>query len=76
MNKIIVIKLHQKSVYKDKNKKHRAFDAEVNDSDDDDFFLNLKKKRKSVMKLLFCLRKLSVKCLNLNELHTLNSSHT
>ena len=45
MSKSIIIKLHQKSVYKDKNKRHRAFDAEINDSDDDDFFLNLKRKK-------------------------------
>jgi len=46
MNRLIVIKLHQKSVYKDKNKKHRAFDAEINDSDDNDFFFEFKKKKK------------------------------
>ena len=45
MNKLITIKLHQKSVYKDKNKKHRAFDAKVNDSDDDDFFSKFKEKK-------------------------------
>jgi len=39
-------------------------------------FLNLKRKKKSVMKLLLCLRRLSVKCLNLNRLQTLNSSYT
>ncbi len=38
-------------------------------------FLNLKKKKKLTMKLLLCLRRLSVKCLNLNKLQTLNSSH-
>jgi len=38
--------------------------------------LNLKRKRKLTMKLLLCLRRLSVRCLNLNELQTLNSSHT
>ncbi len=38
--------------------------------------LNLKRKRKLTMKLLFCLRRLSVKCLNLNKLQTLNSSYT
>jgi len=63
-----VIKLHQKSVYKDKNKRHRTFDTEINDSDDDDFFFEFEKKRKLTMRLLLCSRKLSVKCLNLNEL--------
>ncbi len=38
--------------------------------------LNLMRKRKSAMKLLLCLRRLSVRCLNLNELQILNSSHT
>ena len=33
-----MIKLHQKSVYKNKNKRHRAFNTEVNKSNDDDFF--------------------------------------
>jgi len=39
-------------------------------------FLNLKRKRKLTIKLLLCLRRLSIKCLNLNELQTLNSSYT
>ncbi len=38
--------------------------------------LNLKKKKKLTMKLLLCLRRLSVRCLNLNKLQTLNSSYT
>jgi len=38
--------------------------------------LNSKRKRKLTMKLLLCLRRLSVRCLNLNELQILNSSHT
>jgi len=38
--------------------------------------LNLKRKRKLMMKLLLCLRRLSIRYLNLNELQTLNSSHT
>jgi len=39
------IKLHQKSVYKDKSKRHRTFDAEIDDSDDDYFFLKFEKKK-------------------------------
>ncbi len=39
------------------------------------FSLNLKRKKKLIMKLLLCLRRLSVRCLNLNELQTLNSSY-
>ncbi len=68
MNKLIIIKLHQKSVYKDKSKRYRTFDAEINDSDDNDFFSEFKKKKKWMIRLLFCSRRLSVKCLNLNEL--------
>ncbi len=41
-----MIKLHQKSVYKNKNKKHRTFNAKVNNSNDDDFFFQFKKKEK------------------------------
>jgi len=57
-----------KSIYKDKNKRHRTFDAEINDNDDNNFFLSLKKKRKSAMRSLLCSRRLSVECLNLSEL--------
>ncbi len=39
------------------------------------FSLNLKRKRKLIIKLLLYLRRLSVRCLNLNELQTLNSSY-
>jgi len=39
-------------------------------------FLNLKRKKKLTMKLLLCLRRLSVRYLNLNEVQTLNSSYT
>jgi len=39
------------------------------------FSLNLKRKRKLIIKLLLYLRKLSVKYLNLNKLQTLNSSY-
>jgi len=41
-----VIKLHQKSVYKDKSKRHRTFDAKINDSNDNDFFSEFKEKKK------------------------------
>jgi len=39
-------------------------------------FLNLKRKKKLIMKLLFYLKRLSIRCLNLNKLQTLNSSYT
>jgi len=47
MSRSITIKLHQKSVYKDKNKKHRTFDAEIDDSDDDNFSFEFEKKKVS-----------------------------
>jgi len=39
-------------------------------------FLNLKRKKKLIIKSLLCLRRLSVKYLNLNELQTLNFFYT
>jgi len=38
LHRLTAVKLYQKSVYKGKGKRHRAFDAEVSDSNDDDFF--------------------------------------
>jgi len=58
MNKLIVIKLYQKSVYKDKNKKHRTFDAKVNDSDDDDFFSEFKEKKKVSDEIIVLFKKI------------------
>jgi len=46
MSRLTAIKLHQKLVYKNKNKKHKTFNAKVNDSNDDDFFSEFKKKKK------------------------------
>jgi len=43
---LTAIKLYQKSVYKDKEKRHRAFDTEVSDSNDDDFFSESDEKEK------------------------------
>jgi len=40
------------------------------------FSLNLKRKRKLIMKSLLYLRRLLIKYLNLNKLQTLNSSYT
>ncbi len=40
------VKLYQKSVYKEKEKKYKVFDAEINDSNDDDFFFKFKEKKK------------------------------
>ena len=38
--------MYQKSVYKEKEKKHRVFNAEVSDSDNNDFFSEFKEKEK------------------------------
>ncbi len=40
------VKLYQKSVYKEKEKRYRVFNAEVSDSNDDDFFFKFKEKEK------------------------------
>ncbi len=39
------VKLYQKSVYKEKKKKYRIFDA-VSDNDNNDFFFKFKEKKK------------------------------
>jgi len=46
MNRLITIKLHKKSVYKDKNKRHKAFNTKINESNDDNFFSEFKEKKK------------------------------
>jgi len=38
--------LYQKSVYKEKEKRHRVFDTEVSDNNDDDFFFKFEEKKK------------------------------
>jgi len=38
--------LYWKSVYKEKEKRYRVFNVEVNDSDDNDFFFKFKEKKK------------------------------
>jgi len=44
--RLTAVKLYWKSVYKEKEKKHRVFDAKVNDSNNDDFFSEFKEKEK------------------------------
>jgi len=44
--RLTAVKLYQKSVYKEKEKRHRVFDTEVSDSNDDDFFSEFKEKKK------------------------------
>jgi len=43
---LTAVKLYQKSVYKEKEKRHRVFNAEVSDSNDDDFFSEFEEKKK------------------------------
>ncbi len=40
------VKLYWKSVYKEKEKRYKVFDAEINDSNNDNFFFKFKKKKK------------------------------
>jgi len=46
LHRLTAVKLYQKSVYKEKEKRHRVFNAEVSDSNDDDFFSKFKEKKK------------------------------
>jgi len=43
---LTAVKLYQKSVYKEKEKRYKVFDTEVSDSDDDDFFSESDEKEK------------------------------
>jgi len=43
---LTAVNLYQKSVYKDKEKRHRVFDVKVSDNNDDDFFSESDKKEK------------------------------
>ncbi len=40
------VKLYWKSVYKEKEKRYRVFNVEVNNSNDNDFFSEFKEKKK------------------------------
>ncbi len=44
--RLTAVKLYQKSVYKEKEKRYRVFNIKVNDSNDDDFFSEFKEKKK------------------------------
>jgi len=44
--RLTAVKLYWKSVYKEKKKRYKVFDAEINDNNDDDFFSESKKKEK------------------------------
>jgi len=54
---LTAVKLYQKSVYKEKEKKHRVFDAEVSDSDNDDFFSEFEEKKKVSNKITALFKK-------------------
>ena len=74
MNKLTIIKLHCKLRLKYKKKRHKAFNVKVN-NDIFSYFQTQKIKRKLIIRLLFCLKRLLIRYLNLNELQTQNSSH-
>ena len=44
--RLTAVNLHQKLVYKDKEKRYRVFDAEVSNSNDNDFFSKFNEKEK------------------------------
>jgi len=46
LHRLTTVKLYQKLVYKEKEKRHRVFDVEVSDSNNDDFFFEFKEKEK------------------------------
>ncbi len=46
LHRLTAVKLYWKLIYKEKEKRYRVFDAEVSDSNDDDFFSEFKKKEK------------------------------
>jgi len=46
LHRLTVVKLYQKSVYKEKEKKYRVFDAKISDSNNNDFFSEFKEKKK------------------------------
>jgi len=54
---LTAVKLYQKSVYKEKEKRYRVFNAEINDSNDDDFFSEFKKKEKVSNKIAALFKK-------------------
>ncbi len=43
--RLTAVKLYQKSVYKEREKRYKVFNTEVNDNNDDDFFFKFKKKK-------------------------------
>jgi len=44
--RLTAVKLYWKSVYKEKEKRHKVFNTKVSDNNDDDFFFKFKEKKK------------------------------
>ena len=55
--RLTAVKLYQKSIYKEKEKKYEVFNAEVNDSNDDNFFSKFKEKKKVNNKIIALFKK-------------------
>ncbi len=55
--RLTAVKLYQKSIYKEKEKKYSVFNAEVNDSNDDNFFSKFKEKKKVNNKIIALFKK-------------------
>jgi len=43
---LTAVKLYQKLIYKEKEKRYKVFNIEISDNNDDDFFFKFKKKKK------------------------------
>jgi len=43
---LTAVKLYWKSIYKEKEKRHKVFNVEVSDSNNDNFFFKFKEKKK------------------------------
>jgi len=46
LHRLTAVKLYWKSIYKEKEKRYKIFNAEVSNSNDDDFFSEFKEKEK------------------------------
>ncbi len=53
LHRLTAVKLYQKSVYKEKEKRYKVFDAEVSDNNDDDFFFKSEEKVNNEIAALF-----------------------
>jgi len=62
-------------IYKNKNKKHKIFNAEVSDSNDDDFFSEFKDEKKVSDEIVILFKKTVNKMFKFKWVETLNFSH-